>query len=252
MSKPNKILLSCLFLGYFFALIIIRTPATLVTVSLAKIAPQLQLAVIEGTAWSGKAGSAYLNYQGKTVDLGALNWRFRPLSLLLFKVCVDLESTAFNGNLCRTAGGINQLANAQFEVPINLIGNLIPEAKLGGSSSLSIVKGAINDNGQVSKLAGNLTWRDARFFIQGKWFTLGDFAADLVEAENGAIKADIFDISGPFGVRLSANVGVTTPLSLRGEVTPRDDAPEDLRDALGLFAVPQDNGSYTISFPLGS
>ncbi|HEY7774830.1 MAG TPA: type II secretion system protein N [Marinagarivorans sp.] len=252
MSKLLKVMLGIGLLGYFCFLVVVRTPATLVTANIAKQVPMIELAVISGTAWNGRAGAAHLNIQGQVIDLGALSWTFKPLSLLSLNACVDLASDILNGNVCRSVTGINSFTNLQVELPASLANDRLPDAKLAGMGSLMIAKGSVNDRGEVSALEGNLTWRGARLNVQGMWFTLGDFAADLAAGENGAIRANIFDLAGPFGVNLDGQVGIATPPTVRGEILPREGAPDDIRDALGLFAVPQDNGAFAVSYPIGS
>lgn len=252
MSKLLKLVLGLVLVGYFGTLVIVRTPATLVTANLVKVAPNIQLAAITGTAWKGRAGAAHLNIEGQVIELGSLSWTFRPLSLFALKACVDVESDIVNGNVCRTIGGMNEFKTLQVELPANLANKSLPDAKLAGVASLIIAKGAVNDLGEVSALEGNFTWRGARLNFQGMWFTLGDFAADLSAAGNGGVQASIFDLAGPYGVRLNGEFGVATSPKVKGEVHPREDASDDIRDALGLFAVPQDSGAFAVSYPIGS
>lgn len=252
MSKLLKLVLGLVLVGYFCVLVVKRTPATLVTANLVKSVPHVQLAAITGTAWKGRAGAAHLNIEGQIIDLGSISWKFRPLSLLALKACVDVESDVLNGNVCRTVGGVNQFKNLQVELPASLANKSLPDAKIAGVGSLIIAEGAVNDAGQVSSLQGNFTWKGARLNVQGMWFTLGDFAADLSAAGNGAVQANVFDLAGPYGVRLNGEFGVGTPPKVKGEVHPREDASDDIRDALGLFAVPQDSGAFAVSYPIGS
>ena len=253
-SLGGKLIKTAIGIGltvYFLTLVIVRVPATFVTVNLAKAVPDLHLSVVSGSAWKGKVGDAAINVQGQIVQLGALKWTFKPLSLLAFKVCVDLESAIASGNVCRTLTGINQLHKVQLEFPASMANRFTGEAQLAGLTSLNLVRAAVNDKGEVSALNGNFSWRGARVNVQGMWFTLGDFAADLTEAPAGAINANIFDLAGPFGVKLNAQLGVNTAPTAKGEILPKDGAQEDIKDVLGLFAVPQESGSYVVSYPLG-
>lgn len=250
MSKLLKILLGVGLFGYLVILIVVATPATLVTANLAKVIPQLQLAIVSGTAWRGKASDAVVVIEGKPFKLNTLRWKFKPLSLLAFKACVDLKSQAISGNVCRTITGKNQLHRLQLDAPMALGNQFISGFELAGAGSLSIVSAEVSDKGEVSKLDGSMNWRGARVKVQGTWFTLGDFAAELTEAAEGAIRASIIDLAGPFGVKLNATAGIRLPPSAEGEVTPRDDAPDLIKDALGLVAIPQENGAFKVTYPL--
>ena len=247
MSKLLKVLLGLGLFVYFIVLVVVATPATLVTANLAKAVPQLQLSIISGTAWKGRAADAAVVVQGKALSLGALKWEFKPLSLMALKACVDLESDIFSGNVCRTITGQNQFHRVQADLPAALANRFIKEAEFAGVASLNIVRGEVSDKGEVAKLSGNFSWRSARVKVQGMWFTLGDYAADLVEAGDGNINASIFDLSGPFGLKLntSVGVGIQTP-KISGEVTPREGDPVAITDNLSLF--PEKNGTYTVTF----
>ena len=237
---------------YFLFLVITKIPATLFTANLVRFVPQLQLAVISGTAWNGQAGDAVINIEGQAIRLGQLKWHFKPAALFVLKACVELESEVVSGGFCRSLVGANYLNKVQLDLPASLANRITTEAQFAGQASLNIAEAVVSDKGMVSKLAGNLTWKSATISVEGSSFALGDFAADLSAADNGAIAASIFDLSGPFGIKLDALVGAATPPSVNGEITPRDNAPEEILDVLGLVAVPQDNGAFKVVYPMGS
>ena len=247
-----KVVIAFALVIYFLSLVIAKTPATLVTANLVKFVPQVQLSVITGTAWRGLAGDAVINIEGQAIRLGQLKWRFKPAALLTLKACVDLESEIISGGFCRSLTGANYLQKVQLDLPANLANRITTEAQFTGAASLNIAEAVVSDKGLVSKLAGNLTWKNATVNVQGSWFALGDFAADLSAADNGAIAASIFDLSGPFGIKLDAILGIVTPPSVKGEILPRDNAPDEIRDVLGLVAVPQDSGAFVVAYPMGS
>ncbi len=251
MTKLLKVILGIGLVLYLFVLIIKETPATLITSPLAKALPQLQLAAVTGTIWEGKAGDAVVMIQNNPLPLGALKWKFKPMSLLALKACADVESSVFSGNACRTLTGMNQLHRFQADLPAALANDFIPQAEVAGAASLGLVEAAFNNKAEVSKLKGNLSWRGARVKFQGTWFTLGDLAADLKEAEGGALAAHIFDLSGPFGIDVNAKAGLAIAPSLVGDITPRENAPAAITDGLSLIAIPQDNGALRVTYPLG-
>lgn len=246
-----KIILGIALAVYFIGLVVIKTPASIVTAQLAKAVPQLQLATIRGTAWNGRAGSAVVNAAGITLPLGTLKWQFQPASLLAFRACVNVESDLLNGVLCRGLTGTNHFKNLQLDLPVELANRFTGAVKLEGIASMSIRQASVNDKGFVSALDGNVAWRGARLNVEGMWFTLGDFAADLSAASEGAVAASIFDLAGEFGVKLNGEVGVNVPPKVAGEIELREGVPDEIRDAMGLFAVQQDNGAYAISYPMG-
>lgn len=245
-----KLLIILAFIIYFLYLVIVRMPATLVTANLVKAMPHLQLAVVSGSVWQGQAGDAAINIQGQPIRLGVLRWHFQPMKLLALKACVDLESEVFNGNVCKTITGVNQFHKFQAELPARLANQLTGEAQFSGLASINILRAEITDKGYVKSLSGNLSWRGARVNVQNMWFTLGDYAADIVAAEGGNVKASLFDLAGPFGVKLEALVGVNITPTAQGTILPKEDAQEAIKDVLGLFAVPQEDGAFAVKYPL--
>ena len=245
-----KLLIILIFIIYFLYLIVARVPATLVTVNLVKAIPQLQLAVVSGSAWQGQAGDAAITIQGQPIRLGLLRWTFEPIKLLALKACVDIESEVFNGNVCKTITGDNQFHKFQAELPASLANQLTGEAQFAGLTGLNILSAEITNTGYVKSLQGNISWRGARVNVQNMWFTLGDYAADIVAADGGNVKANLFDLAGPFGVQLEALVGVNVAPTAQGTILPKEDAQDAIKDVLGLFAAPQDNGAFAVKYPL--
>lgn len=235
---------------YLVALIVMRAPATLVTSSLASSVPQLKMAIVSGSAWWGRSGDANLIIQGQPIRLGVLTWKFKPLQLFALKACVDLTSEVFNGTACRTITGNNQLHRFQADLPASLANSFNRDVKFAGLAGANITQADFTDRGEVSALSGNVTWRGARVNVQNMWFTLGDYAADIEADTNGGIKASLFDLAGPFGVKLEVLAGINTSLSAQGTVLPKENAPEAIKDVLGLFAVPQEDGAFTVKYPL--
>ncbi|WP_054113692.1 type II secretion system protein N [Marinagarivorans algicola] len=249
-TRLLKILIILGLFIYLVSAIVVRVPATLVTSNLAKALPQLQLAVVSGTAWVGKSGDASIEVQGQAIRLGILRWKFQPLKLLALKMCVDLESEVFSGNVCRTLTGRNQVYKFQAELPASLANHFNREVQFAGMASLNILRGEVTDKGFVKTLEGSVSWRGARVNVQNMWFTLGDFAADVINAGDGSIKATVFDLAGPFGVKLDAVAGINTAPSAQGTILPKSNAQDEIKDVLGLFAVPQENGAFAVKYPL--
>lgn len=250
MSKSLKVALGVALLLFWAYHTLMRIPAEYLTVTLTRALPALQLSSVSGSVWTGRAGNAYVAYSGQALNLGTVKWQFQWMPLLALKACVNLDSERLSGLVCRHLSGQNEFQRLQLALPAKLFDAINPAVKFSGNASLNIVKARVDDRGWLSEMNGNASWQGANISVNGSWFTLGDFGADLTQNGSGALAAAIFDLSGPFGVKLNGLVGVETAPSVEGTILPKEEAPTAITDVLGLVAAQQEDGSFRLKYPL--
>lgn len=252
MGKLAKVAFGLFLVVYFLYLVAAYAPAQLVAGALVNNVPNLKLGGISGTVWRGRAAAASLNIAGKEFDLGALRWKVNVPALLSANLCSDVETALFNGKACRSISGKNKLE--QFfldEFAVSTLNDFLP-VQLGGSSSLTVKKLVVDDQGMVDELDAHLTWMRARGDGGAGWYPLGSYAAELSENGRGGIKAQVSDVGGEFEVALEGEVGVRELPRARGTVKPRPEAPQILVDSLMLVGEQLEDGSFRLSWPIGS
>ncbi|MCR6652997.1 MAG: type II secretion system protein N [Cellvibrionaceae bacterium] len=220
---------------YFLVTVVARTPAEWGAWVALKSVPGLSLTGVSGTLWSGRAGSAQVAVNGHTLDLGALQWRLHGWSLLLFKACLDVRSPSLQGDVCQSAGGTLSVRKLMVDqVPAKIFYNH-PDIQVGGIGSAAVERADLTLDGRVKDLQGNLTWQRLAVNAGTGWFTLGTFAADARANGQGGIALNITDLEGDFKVELQGDYTVGGQPTLNGLITPKDTAPQPLKDALGAL-----------------
>lgn len=236
---------------YFLVVVIARIPASWAAWVALKAVPELSLAGVTGTAWEGRAAGAQLQLGPDRLDLGGVRWDVAVLPLLALSACAEVQSQLFNGDVCHSLAGGNKIEGATIDgIPASLL-NARLGVSMGGTIGGVVQRARFTDAGQLTDLAGALTWQGARVNYGEGWLPLGSFAAELQGDGQGGVSGNVFDTEGPLGVNLQ---GVFTPADgLRGEgfITPRAGAPAQITNGLSVMAEAQDDGSYRVTWPMG-
>ena len=250
-KKPWVITLLAL---YFCYLVISTAPAPLVAWAVTKAVPNVSLAGVTGSVWSGRAAGASIALDNMPpLALGGLSWQLSPWKLLLLKACIKVNSEKLSGDVCHGITGGKGVKGLQLELPAALANGFIREsgAVVDGNLSLVIEQASLTRSLEVSSLKGNFGWQGAKVSVNGMAFSLGDYGADLTADGNGGLKALVSDISGPIKVNLEAVLKLGQPPKVVGDINPTEQAPAAIRDALGLVATPNENGGFRVVYPLG-
>lgn len=235
---------------YFLIAVVARTPAEWGAWLALKSLPGLSLSGVSGSLWSGRAASAQTYIFGQRVDLGALQWHLKPWSILTLSVCVDLESQVANGSVCHGVSGNTTVRNVLLDqLSVSLFNP--PGIQLGGTGNATLKQAIIARDGSLKDMQGSVSWQQAGINVGTGWFNLGSFAADVTENEEGGIRAQIQDLEGDFTVAVQAEFTLGKPLRANGLVTPKESAPQEIKEALSAFAEQQDDGSFKIAWPIG-
>ena len=238
--------LSAAFSGVLLMILLISAPARLLDVFLP--ADQVSLQAYNGTLWQGSAGSASLAVAGGWLQLGALEWRLSPWSLLLLSPRIQFESR-WGGQMAVTDVQISPSGNLQFRdsslsFSAALVKQWLPVA-LDGTLELLLVEMQVSD-GMPLAGQGRLVWRDALWIGNRGRQALGDYVlAFTVEGEQ-QVRGTVTTLSGPVKVEGSFEMqgrSYSVDATLRAE----QGFDAELASALQLLAAPVDGG-YQLTF----
>ncbi len=248
-----KLLLGLGLVIYCCWAIIVRIPAGWGAHFLLNATPNLSMMGVNGTVWRGEAGNAKITIDGKTIDLGHLTWQLQPAALFKMKACALIRSDLLAGDVCRTAGGINQLTNLLIDrLPAKILNDAMG-VQLAGLGNITVQTFYVNDIGDISKLEGTVLWENAGINVGTGWYQLGDFAIALSENGSGGLYANITDTkeTGPFGVEARGDIKLREMPKFKGTISPRNNAPNDVVQALSIFGQPNGNNGYEVTWPPG-
>lgn len=234
---------------YFLIAVLARTPAEWGAWVALKSMPGMNLSGVSGSLWSGRAASAQIYIFGQPVDLGAVQWRLKPWSLLGLKACADLESQLANGHFCHGVTGNTTVSKVLVDqLPVKLFNP--PGFQLGGAGNATLQRAVLARDGSLREMQGSVTWQQAGINIGTGWFNLGAFAAEVTGNGEGGIRAKVQDIEGELAVDLQMEFTPGKPFSAAGTITPRANAPEEFKQALDNFAELQGDGSFKVAWPM--
>jgi len=203
---------------------------------------------IQGTLWSGEAAST--SYQG--MPLGRMRWHFKPFGLLLGRLGYRIElqgaGEELTGSVRTGLGGGYRMEELAGLLRAERIPSLLGQRQLdlGGSLDLEQLDLAF-DGGRLSEAEGGVRWRDASLIAPVK-LKLGDLQADLSNGENGGIVAEIRDLSGPTGIKASANLAEDGNFQFKGLIKPGRNADPGLTTALKAISRSGPDGSFSVNY----
>lgn len=251
-SKLIKTLFILILVAVFLVLVVSRTPAAWAAWAIHKAAPNVWFTGVSGTLWKGQAASAQVDVGSESIALGEMNWQLKAWSLLILSPCMDLSAQlpgqSISGRVCRSIlGGSNKLKNLNVDAPMALFSKVTP---LNGTGAVSLQVLSASFNSQaVDELDGRLSWQNANVFVEGQWFNLGSFGAELSDDGQGGAAAKISDIAGPYTLAMDANWAPGKPWQTKGQVTPKPGVPEVVIQALQVFGEDVGSGTYAVQFP---
>ncbi|MDH3560836.1 MAG: type II secretion system protein N [Gammaproteobacteria bacterium] len=205
----------------------------------------LVLQAVSGTLFSGQAGR--LEVQG--IDLGSVNWSFRPVALLTGRLEYRLD---FAGPLF-TGGGFAGLGLSGAVYGRELETALQPDPLVNHFSPLPIqTAGAVRVRAERFKLvdgfpqdlSGQVDWTNARI-LDPISLELGDVALVLNSAGD-EITGRISN-TGETGLAGEISLTPTRDYRLDLQLAPGPDTPAEVVDGLADFAEARPGGVYRIT-----
>lgn len=250
-SKLLKTLFILVLVGVFLVIVVSRTPAAWAAWGIHKVAPNVWFTGVSGTLWKGQAASAQVDLGSDSIALGEMKWKLKPLSLLILSPCMDLSTQlpgqSISGKFCRSISGNNKVKDLSVDAPMALFSKVSP---INGTGAVSLqIASASFDGEAIKDLNGQASWQNANVHVEGQWFNLGSFGAELSDDDQGGALANITDIAGPYTLDMNATWAPGKPWQTKGKVTPKPGVPEVVIQALQVFGEDVGGGAYVVQFP---
>jgi len=251
-SRLFKPVLVASLIVYFIFLLFSKIPASVAAWGVHKALPNVWLMSVQGTLWEGIARGSQVDIGNQTLPLGQVRWTLNPWTLLILKPCLAFDTNVsgqlISGHVCQSPFGSTEVKDVNIEVPISIANELLP-METAGQLSLQVIEASLSGE-KVDSIDGRFSWQNARVHNGETWLSLGSFAGQATANGEGGVQAKLFDISGPFGLDMSAS---WTPgaenWTANGTVTPKTGAPKQVIQALQVVGEETDAGAYTLSWP---
>ncbi|MBA6412905.1 type II secretion system protein N [Parahaliea sp. F7430] len=230
---------------FLLVLLVLKAPARLLPALLPS--EQVILQGLSGSVWRGQSSRSLLRIGNNAyVQLGHLQWRLRPWSLLLLSPTVELESRwgeqRISANVAIHSGEDFELQALDANINAELLKHLAPLA-LDGRLSLQIAQLRLQQ-GWPAGGEGRLVWQQAVWSAPRGRLPLGSYVLEFKQADaDAALSAEVLTLSGP----LQAEGSMTLKQQIYAldlNITAEGGLDPSLRDALSLVATPQAEGFH--------
>lgn len=225
----------------FVAALVVTAPARLLY--LAVPGDQLLLRGLSGTVWHGSASGVLLRMPQGYLQLGAVQWSLKPLSLLLLSPHLSLRSEwgsqTLTGELVLRGQRDLDVLDLDANVAATLLGHFAPVA-VDGMFNLQVGHLKLR-NGLPYSAKGRLVWKEGGWRSPQGPVPLGTFALDFEQAPGDALQGNVITLSGPLqasGTVLLRERHYEVDI-LIGSEQPLD---AQLRNMLALISVPEGAG----------
>ncbi len=222
-------------ISVFVASLLLNFPAAL---GLKLFAPEgLAMHGVAGTIWSGRAAEAsYLS-----TYLGEVNWRFRPLSLLLARAGYRVQSRSPVGNFdTRFAVGVTgalRIDALDGRTRLSSIASVLPPqvpVQLFDANLDLALSDIVLVEGWPTKAHGSILLSGVR--MTGQSDNLGSYEINVAEAEEpDTLVAQFKDTDGPLQIEGTVDVQRDGNYSMNCKASPRANAPATLMAAVDLI-----------------
>ncbi len=177
--------------------LVVTAPARLLQLALP--GEQLLMHGLTGTVWRGSASSVLLRLPQGYLQLGAVHWSLRPLSLLLLAPHLTLRSERGNqtlvGELVLRGQRDLDVINLEGQAAADLLSHFAPVA-LDGMFSLQVEQLQLRDGLPYSG-KGRLVWQDGGWRSPRGPVPLGSYALDFQQSPTDALLGQVITLSGP-------------------------------------------------------
>lgn len=214
-------------------------PAALMAMLLKPLAPQLQLQMLEGGFWQGRAGAAFWQQGEQRFALGRLEWKLSPLSLLWLhpgaQISTSYGEQFVDAHVRVSPLGTLQLRDLRAALPVAALTHQLP-VRVEGLLGLRMKRVELGLRTlQLRELDGEIQWQRAATQWGSNWVALGDYTGIVTTPEKKQMRVQL-DGKGA----LAANGEVTLNIvdksyALQLVLTPAATLPQELRDGAGAM-----------------
>lgn len=234
----------------YLVLLLAWAPASLLAWALPRFTQQAAwLEQPQGSVWHGSAAGLRLEVEGRSTQLGRVDWRWRPLDLFAGRLGYRLRlgGAGIDAAVTLRAGVQGgELREVRAELPAGLLAGFLPDLALwqpGGRLLLETERLAVGKDGAEGK--ATLRWRDA---VSGRVKQpLGSYRADLEGKGQGQGVA--ITLSTEAGALVLQGSGLWHPkggLRFFGQARPTPAGRAELDGLLSLLGPVQADGSRAI------
>lgn len=221
-------------------------PADRAAALLRQQVPQLQLAGVSGTAWSGRAKTV----QYQSWRFTRVNWQLKPLALFTgrveFAIAFDGEGRKGRADVAWHYDNTLRLSGVEAALPMaELAQQLGAPASLAGQLTVKLDEVALNGP-RIESATGDVQWHQAEVTAPVAQ-KLGDYSAHITTGAAG-IQAQIRDEGGPLQLEGAVRLTKDGSYHLNAKANLRDPQQSMLGQALQAAGRREPDGRVLLEY----
>jgi hypothetical protein len=177
-----------------------------------------------------------------------LQWSISPLPLLLATINADIEADIKQqkilGNVSISSSGAIEASDVRTRLQASDVQQLIsmPFGELGGEFNLNIESLEWSGSG-LPVTTGSLNWKNAKLTLVES-VDLGNVTVLVKPGKDKDLIATLNNNGGVITLEGTASLEENKRYKLDLQLIPENNASENIKQSLGMFAKKQSNGSY--------
>lgn len=228
---------------WFVGCLLWGAPATLMSALLKPLAPQLELQVVEGSFWNGRASAAFWQQGDQRFALGSVEWQLRPWSLLWLhptaKIAASYGEQLVETNVRFSPLGAIALRDLRATLPVGALAQRLP-MRIDGLLGLKFERVEVARGGQLRELRGEVQWQRAASQWNSRMVALGDYTFRTSMQKNAQLQVEV-EGKGALAATGNATLNLEQKnYTLQLQLTPAASLPQELRDGLVVLGGQRD------------
>jgi len=202
---------------------------------------------IEGSVWNGSAKKVLIQNQP---PIDNLQWSINPFSLFMARIGGELKANikqqSVIGNLNINALGTISASDIRARIDAEIMQEIlqIPLGELGGVFNINIESLEASPEG-LPRINALIKWKNASLTLADT-VDLGHVDLSIESDSNNQLVAIINNKQGQLNIDGKAIIDAQKVYSLELKLTPEHNAPDNIKQSLGMLARRQTDGSYQI------
>jgi len=232
----------------YLLFVLINTPAaTILSMAEKNISMPVKFYGVQGSIWNGQADRVTIQAQP---PLNNVQWSLNPLALLLASLSADIEAQIKQqkivGNINISASGNISASDVRARLDASYVQSLLamPFGELGGDFNLDIKSLQWSGKG-LPVASGQIKWKNAKLTMVDS-VDLGHVQLDIKPGKQGQLLASIKNQNGQLGIEGNASLSDDKRYTVDLNFNPQNNASNNIKQSLGMFARRQSNGSYQL------
>lgn len=207
---------------------------------------QVHCASWTGSVWRGQCNDLTVEQGSAPLEIQMLHWKLHPLSLLRLALKADFNLRTAQG----TVSGVAELGRKGQLAVENLTASAMFDRRLatmlaeGWNGQLEARNLTVKMQGNtLLALSGEIDLRD---FKDARGAPFGSYRLVFAPTDAPPFTGTITDNGGPLAVKGAVTITADRRWQLDGLITPRADAPQELRSRLEILAAPDASGGHRL------